>query len=137
MPCSSSARYVLGHVAPGEDPRVDARVQCLHASVEELRECRHALDPRRVQPRLLERSRGAAARDELEAELDEAAREGHEARTCRRPRSARAELSHHLGQQPVLDRVDSLAQGLHGVAGEHGDRLARDHSPVSTPSSTK
>ena len=78
-------------------------------------------------PASCERRRRAAARDELEPELGEPAGEAARARSCRRRRSARAQLSHHLGQQPVLGLVDACAQRLDRVPGEHGNGLARDH----------
>ena len=66
---------VVGAVAPGEDPAVDARVQRLHAAAEHLRRLRDVLDARDPEPLLLEERSGATARDELEAELVQPARE--------------------------------------------------------------
>ena len=69
-----------------------------------------------ARPASRERGRRAPARHQLEPEIGETAREGHEARSCRRPRSARAQLADDLGKQTVLGRVDALAQRLDGVA---------------------
>ena len=69
---------ILCLVASGEDPAVDARMQRLHASAEHLGRVRDVLDARDVDAQLGERRRRAAAGDELEAEVGEAAGEGFE-----------------------------------------------------------
>jgi hypothetical protein len=66
---------VVGPVAPREDAAVDARVQRLHPPAEHLGSAGHVFDPRHGETALLEERSGAAARDELEAELLEPARE--------------------------------------------------------------
>ena len=66
------SRHVLLAVAPREDPGVDARMERLHAPAEHLRH----LDRRGVEPELAQVGlRRAAGRDELDAEVGEAARE--------------------------------------------------------------
>ncbi len=70
---------VVGHVAPGEDAAVDLRVERLHAPSEQLREAGHVLDAGHGQSRPLEGFRRAAARDELEPDLGQAAGERLEA----------------------------------------------------------
>jgi len=54
---------------------VDPRVQSLHSPAEELRDLGQVLDPRDVDPGLREMVGGAAARDDLDAQLGEALRE--------------------------------------------------------------
>ena len=66
---------VLGVAAHGEQPGVQARVQRLHAPVHDLREAREVLDRADLEARVGERLGGAAGRDELDAEVGEAARE--------------------------------------------------------------
>src|SRR5439155_14694133 len=73
-------RDVLGVIAPRENARVDARVQRLHAPAEHLREVRERLDALDVEAQFLEVRGGAAARDELPAELGESPREDVESR---------------------------------------------------------
>jgi hypothetical protein len=58
-------------LAAGEDPGMDRRVQRLHAAAEHLGELGDALDARHVEAELLDVGGGAAARDELPAELGE------------------------------------------------------------------
>ena len=132
---------ILRDVAPGEDPRVDPWVQRLHPPGEQLRELRDLLHAGHGEPRLLERGRRAAARDELAAELGEPTRERHEARLVvdgdQRAHSrvrlvgaaclALDEEPPTTRQQSVLGRVHALAQRLDGVALEHGNGLAGDH----------
>src|SRR5919204_61890 len=71
----SYASSIVGATAPREDAAVDARVQRLDAAAEHLGRVRHILDRRHRQAVLLEECRGAAARDEVEAGVGEAARE--------------------------------------------------------------
>ena len=68
-------RHVLGVVAQREQPGVEPRVQRLDAPVHDLREAREVVDGADVEPGLAQRGRGAAGRDELDAEADEAAGE--------------------------------------------------------------
>src|SRR5262249_47195115 len=60
--------------------RVDARVQRLDTAAEELRHLRDLLDPRHRDAHLLEECARAAARDDLDAELNEALGEFVQAR---------------------------------------------------------
>src|SRR5204862_7983438 len=59
----------------GEQPRIDARVQGLHAPVEHLGKARVLLDRSRADAGLLELAGGATGGDDLCAELVERARE--------------------------------------------------------------
>ncbi len=59
---------VFGLVAAGEDARVDARVERLHAPAEHLRRLGHRLDALHRQADRLERSRRISARHEPPAE---------------------------------------------------------------------
>src|SRR5581483_7879765 len=68
-------RRVLGQVAAREDPCVDARVERLDAAAEHLRRRRHGLDGRDRQLPFGQVRRRPARRDELPAELVEAAGE--------------------------------------------------------------
>ena len=61
-------------VAAGEQRAVHARVQRLDAAAEHLGDARQILDARRLQAVLAEVGRGAAGRDQLDAELDQAMR---------------------------------------------------------------
>src|SRR5262249_52208370 len=61
--------------APGEDGRVDARVQRLDAAPEQLPPLRDLLDPPHPDPPLLQAGARAAAGDDLDTELDQALRE--------------------------------------------------------------
>ena len=70
--------HVARHLAPGEDPRVDARVQRLDAPVEHLREAGEVLHALDAEARILQLGGGTSARDEPEAQLGEPARERHE-----------------------------------------------------------
>ena len=83
-------REVVGVVAAGEDRGVDARVKRLDASAEELGDLGQVLDALDVDPVLGQVVGGAAARDELDAEVGEPARELGRARSCRRSRAAPA-----------------------------------------------
>ena len=73
MPCSSSAATCPRLVAPREDRRVDPRVERLDAAAEHLGRPGQLLDARDSRPRLLERVGGAAAGDQLDAEVGEPA----------------------------------------------------------------
>ena len=72
-------RHVLGVVAQREQPGVEPRVQRLDAAVHDLREAGEVVDGADVEARIAQRGRGAAGRDELHAEADEAASEVHDA----------------------------------------------------------
>src|SRR5207248_159402 len=68
-------REIVVEVAPREDRRVDARVERLDAAAEQLRDVGQRLDVLDLEPERLERTRGAAAGDELAARVGKAARE--------------------------------------------------------------
>ncbi len=67
--------HVLLVVAAREDAGVDARVERLDPAAEHLGRLGQGLDAAHLQAQLLEERRGAAARDQLHAELVEPARE--------------------------------------------------------------
>ena len=128
---------VLLATPPGEDPRMDARMQRLHATVEELREPGHVLDLRDRETRLRQRHRGAAARHELESELREPPRElgdtGLVVDGDQRAHSSRTTFgSSRCSASCTRSRsVSTVSPGSTGTGS-----LAIT-SPVSTPSSTK
>ncbi len=67
---------VVGVVAAGEDRRVDVGMEGLDPAAEHLCDTRQLLDPFDVEPDLvLQEVCGAAAGDQLEADLDQPARE--------------------------------------------------------------
>ena len=66
---------MLGVVAPREQRGVQARVQRLHPAVEDLRRAGELGDVGDLEPRLAERRRGAAGREDLDPELAQAAGE--------------------------------------------------------------
>ena len=66
---------ILLVVAAREDGRVHLRVERLHAPAEQLADAGQLLDERHAELVLLDEGRRAAARDQLHAELGEAARE--------------------------------------------------------------
>ena len=71
---------VLGAVAAREDGRVHVRVEGLHAAAQQLADAGQLLDERHAELVLLDVRRGAAACDQLHAELGQPAREGVEPR---------------------------------------------------------
>ena len=121
--------HVLGVVAQREQAGVELRVQRLDAAAHDLREAGEVLDRADLEARLGQLARGAAGRDELDAELGEAAREvgdaalvghrqqraahaditrlRHPARTLQR-RRGRARLTAHHDAARVV-RVDATA----------------------------
>jgi hypothetical protein len=72
-------RHVRGVVAQREQPRVQPRVQCLHAAAHDLREACEVLDAEHVQARVAEGRRRPTGGDELHAELGQPAGEFHDA----------------------------------------------------------
>jgi hypothetical protein len=71
---------VVRTVAPGEDAGVNAGMQRLDPAAEQLRHLGQLLHARNVQAHLLERRGGAAARDEIPAQVGESSGELDEAR---------------------------------------------------------
>ena len=123
-------------VAAGEDAGVDARMQRLHAPPEQLGELGDLLDARHRQALGLESGRGATARDELEAELVEAAGQLVEAGLVvdgdQRAHSSRTTLvssrcSASCTRARRLSTVSPASTGTGSLA---------ITAPVSTPSST-
>ena len=131
---------VVGVVPAGEDRGVDARVESLDAPAEELRDLGQVLDPLDVEALLGEMVGGAAARDELDAEVGEAAGELGEARLVER-REQRA-LDHEISSRTAFgSRRCSTAwtrsRNVSTVSSSRtGTRSAAITGPVSTPSST-
>ena len=113
--------------AAGEDPGVDPRMQRLDASVEHLRKAGHILDVRHRRARLLEHGGGATARDELEAELGESARERHDPGLVvdgdQRAHSSR----HHFGSSRCSASCTRSRSVSTVSPASTGTRLARDH----------
>ena len=83
-----------------------------------------------VEAELLEVRRRAAARDELPAELVEAAREDVEAGLVVGRDQRCAQLSHDAGQQAVLDLLDACVQRLGRVVAADCDSLLREDRPA-------
>ena len=143
MPCGLELGEVLGHVAAGEDAAVHGGVERDDAVAEQLPEAGELLERGHRDPLVGERLRGAAARDQLDAELGELPRERGEAGLVvdgeERPlnahgqpsdgRSRGDQLPHDLGEQSVLDGLDPRPQGLGRVARHDRDGLAPDHGP--------
>ena len=75
MPCALDRRHVLGAVAAREQAAVDRRVQRLDAAVEHLREAGVLGDLGHRQAGAGEQLRGAAGREQLDAERRQLARE--------------------------------------------------------------
>ena len=131
---------VVRPVAPRKDRRVDPRVQGLDPAAQQLRHLRHVLDRGRADPHLLEEGCRAPARDQLDVEAGQAAREllqpglvvdgekrppdhGISPRTtCGRSRCSAA-----------CTRARRLASSSPGCT---GTRSAAITGPVSTPPST-
>ena len=98
-------------VAPGQQPRVQARVQRLHASVHDLREAREVLDVARGDARAGELARRAAGRDDLHAQLLQAACEVDDSGLLgdRQQRPAHAHLAGRGPLDPGLPAGGGLA----------------------------
>jgi hypothetical protein len=131
---------VVGVVAAREDRRVDVRVESLDAPAEQLRELGQILDPLDLYSVLGEMVGGAAACDELDAEVGETASElgqprlveGREKGTLDQEISSRTAFgsrrcSTALTRSRSVSTVSSSRTGT-GSAAITG--------PVSTPSST-
>ena len=71
----SQGGQMRGQVAPGEQASVNPRMQRLDATVEQLGEPGHRLHGQRRHPRVLERGRRSAGRDDLPAEVYQPLRE--------------------------------------------------------------
>ena len=71
-------RHVLLVVAQRQQPGVELRVQRLDAAAHDLREAREVLDRPDLEPALAQRGRGAAGRDQLDAQRSQPARELHD-----------------------------------------------------------
>ena len=111
MPVLGRLAHVLGVVAHGEQPAVELRVQRLDAAVHDLREAREVVDRAHVEARVLERARRAAGRDELDAELGQAAREVDDA----------ALVGHRQQRTPDANRPRLRERLLHAIGGGVGD----------------
>ena len=124
---------VVGAVASREDAAVDARVQRLHASAEQLGRVRHVLDARDVHAVLLEERGRPAAGDDLEAELLEPARElGQAGLVVNGDQRAHSSLT-----TPGSSRCSTAWIRSTSVArGSTGTGSWRMTGPLSRPSST-
>jgi hypothetical protein len=131
---------VVRVVVPREDRRVDAGMQRLDATAEQLGDLRQLLDARRLDAALGEELGGSAAGDELDIQLGETARELLEAGLVR-----------DREQRPLDQEMSSLivcgsrrcstactrARSVSTVSSSStGTRSATITGPVSTPSST-
>ena len=131
---------VVCPVAPREDRRVDPRVQGLDPAAEQLRHLRHVLDRRRADPHLLEERSRAAARDELDVQAGQAARELLEPGLVvdgeKRPADHGISPRTTCGRSrcsAACTRARRLASSSPGCT---GTRSAAITGPVSTPPST-
>src|SRR5581483_9693502 len=130
-------REVALVVASREDARVNARVQCLHASAEHLRELGELLDARDLEPELLEVLGRAAARDELPAEPGETAREFAETGLVV-GRDQRAHSSPTTRGSSACSISLMRACRVSGVSfARTGTRSCARIGPLSMPSSTR
>src|SRR5262249_33759738 len=116
--------------------RVDAGVQGLHPAPEHLREAGDVLDLRDRETPLFERRRRATARNELESELGETARERHDARLVvdgdQRAHSSPTTFgSSRCSASWTRSRSDSTLS-----SGRTGTGSLAITAPVSTPAST-
>ena len=129
-------REILRKPAPGEDSRVDSRVERLHAPAEHLGKARDVLDLRHRKSSLLECLRRAPARDELVAEIHEPLRERRETRLVvdgdQRAHSSLTTFgSRRCSASCTRSRRDSTVSP--SSTGTGSDAMT---GPVSTPSST-
>src|SRR5262249_49882483 len=126
-------RDVLREVAPREDPRVDARMECLHAPAQHLRH----LDRGRVEPKLAQEALcRAAGRHELDAEVGELAGEHLEPGLVV-DGDHRSHSSLTTFGRSSCSAALTRSRSVSAVSpGRTGTRSAAITGPVSTPSST-
>jgi hypothetical protein len=104
---------MLGHVAPGQDPAVDLRVERLHSPVEHLGEPGDLRDVPHRDARLPEEPRGASGGEDLDTEAGEAPRELDDSRLVvhadQRPLDlhARSPVARRRTRRPTTDRRPS------------------------------
>ena len=112
-----------------------ARVERLHAAAEHLRRAGHVLDARHREALLLEERRGAARRDELEAELGEPARERRRCRACRRREISAAARAHSSRSTTSGSSRCSTAwmRSIERLARLDRHALLREHRPGVEP----
>ena len=124
---------VVGAVAAGEDRGVDARVQRLRRGPPSSSGTSvSVLDGVTASPTFCRKRGRAAARDELDVELGEPARERLEALPCRRPRAGRARITRSARGRPGAaagarrpGRARCSVVGV--VVRQHGHALGGDH----------
>ena len=106
IPWRRERLLVRRHVAAGEDPSVDGRVEGLDPSVEHLGESCHLGDLADGQPGGRERSRRAAGRHELDAQLGEAAGQVDQPGLVGNGEKRPADLAHsgYRASAPWVDR---------------------------------
>jgi hypothetical protein len=130
-------RNVVLAVASREDPRVDARVQRLHAAAEHLRRLGHRLDLVHGEAELLQMRCGAAARYEIPAEVREPSRERVEAGLVE-DGDQRAQSSRTTFGSSLCSTAWTRAFNVSTVSPSWtGTGSAVITGPVSIPSSTK
>ena len=132
---------VVRVVSAGQDRGVDPRVQGLHAAAEELGDLGQVLDPRGLDSVLLEVVGGAAAGDQLDAELFEPTRELGE--TFLVERGQEGALDHDVISSRTAcgkrrcSTAWTRARSVSTVSSSWiGTRSATMTGPVSMPSST-
>ena len=131
---------VVGAVSPGEDRRVNPRMQRLHAPAQQLGCLGYVLDRRDRDPDLLQERGRAAARHDLDVELREAACERLEALLVV-DRDQRA-LDHEISSRTTSGRSRcstawTRARRLETSSpASTGTRSTAITGPLSTPSST-
>ena len=132
-------REIVRMVSPGQDCGVNPWVQGLHAPAEELGDLGQGLDPRGLDPVLLEIVGGAAAGDELDAKVGEPLRELGEAFLFERGEQARL-ITRSARAQPWGAAGAAAWTRARRVAtvspSSTGTGTAAITGPVSTPSST-
>jgi hypothetical protein len=129
-------RDVFLAIAAGEDPGVNPRVQRLHAPVQHLRRGGHVLDPVDLEAELFDEGGGAAARDELAAELRETLGELVESRLVV-DRDQRAHSSLTTLGRSSCSTAWMRARSVSTVSPScTATRSCTITEPVSTPSST-
>ena len=134
-------REIVRMVSPGQDGGVNPWVQGLHAPAEELGDLGQGLDPRGLDPVLLEVVGGAAAGDELDAEVGEPLRELGEAFLFER--GEQGALDHDVISSRTAcgkrrcSTAWTRARSVSTVSSSCiGTRSATMTGPVSMPSST-
>jgi hypothetical protein len=133
-------REVVRVVTPGQDGRVDPRMQGLDPPAEQLRDLGQILDPGNLEAVLGEMVSGPTARDDLDPELGEALRKLDEARLveCGQKGPLDQEISSRIALgRSLCSTAWTRARSDSTVSPSRtGTGSATMTAPVSTPSST-